>query len=937
MDNSGKKEKSFKFFKTKTTSKSEKGINNENISYRYFETKKTPKSETRISDRSESVEFFLTQPNQQKVKTSPINLEEIRHTNEKILVSKIVDLISKKSKLNQKEEQISMTQGPTFFSQEEVYSKKFITLIKKLYTDNYFIINEINKAFDVDILLHSDDDNYLTEEFLDKVDRLTTEVLKYIYNKFRSYEKTVNYITSLITNRYGFDYAPDHLSYISCSIIFYLFRINYIMKENRTTSTYFSILNFKNLFSNLNRDRLHKIFRVLYEYILNINNYPPIFFSDDFNIITLKTVILRYLKIYSKILAPHFKIDNGDLYQESIDLFNKTLDNNNNSLDTIFDNLDVKEPRYISGAILSCLIDTYDSVSLYNKEFISLLHLAEKPFNLFKKYIFDLLEPFLEFSINDIHVKSSEITYEKYKRNMELYMNKYKNIRYINGLSPLVIFDDLLESIDPNDVNSALQHIYNKLESEFLERSSFDFYVVLSFFAYNHYCIVNNLFLISKKDFYERFFNRKYYTSLKLNIFFIELLTENTNFIQKYSFSLSLLASKLMDSARYRYAFIYFCDIFLCQNCFLEIFDVNEKNLGFIKSDILKIYDEMISRKSFDNFYQILPLGVKSPKYVAILLIFFYFSYIRGYFVNSAFFFNLLDNSNVCNTFPFILSRFYKIKKSIISTFFQQFSKQLFSNTISKIDFRHQSLTYTFHPVISRLKSINPELSKGLYLLFMKIASDSFPNNYFNNPTYRPSDFSLKGNHSERIYLADISQYFDRFIVKHRDFHGLCSEITQFISTFRNKYHKNPDHPPILNLIMEKYIKHAISTETPVWKVINEKENICGHIDLIFVVGNTLYICDYKPTLTEIYRKIPQLALYGNIIKSMLSVFCDISQFSVKCLGLCLNNVLEFSPNIRDKVIDFISYQNSIRAKNNRLLTIDGQDFEESFKNQFFF
>ena len=934
MDNSDKKKKSFQFFKTKTTSKSENGINNENISYRYFETKKTPKSETGISDRSELFEFFLTHPKQQKVKTSPINLEEILHTNEKVLVSKIEDLISKKSKLNQKEKQISMTQGPTFFNQEEIYSKRFSTLIKKLYTDNRFIINEINKAFDVDILLPSDDDNYLTEEFLGKVDKLTTDILKYIYNKFKSYERAVNYIISLITSRYGFDYTLDHSSYISCSIIFYLFRINYIMKKNRTTSTYFSILNFKKLFSDLNRDRLHKIFRVLYEYILN-NNYPSIFFSDNFDIITLKTVILRYLKTYSKILAPHFKIDTEDLYQESIDLFNKTLDNN--SLETIFYNLDVKEPRYISGAILSCLIDTYDSGSLNNKELISLLHLAEKPFNLFKKYIFDLLEPFLEFSSNDIHVKRSEITYEKYKRNMELYMNKYKDIRYIKGLSPLVIFDDLLESINPNEFDSALQHIYNKLESEFLERSSFDFYIVLSFFAYNYYCIINNLSLISKKDFYERFFNRKYYTSLKLNIFFIELLTENINSIQKYSFLLSLLASKLMDSARYRYAFIYFCDIFLHQNCFLEIFDVKDKNLGFIKSDILKIYDEMISRKSFDNFYQILPLGVKSPKYVAVLLIFFYFSYIRGYFVNSAFFFNLFDNSNVCNTFPFILSRFYKIKKSIINTFFQQFSKQLFSNTISKIDFKHQGLTYTFHPVISRLKSINPELSKGLYLLFMKIASDSFPNNYFNNPTYRPSDFSLKGNHSERIYLADISQYFDRFIVKHRDFHGLCSEISQFISVFRNKYHKNPDHPPILNLIMEKYTKHAISTETPVWKAIDEIEHICGHIDLIFVVGNTLYICDYKPTLTEIYKKIPQLALYGNIIKSMLSVFCDISQFSVKCLGLCPNNALEFSPNIRDKVIDFIFYQNSIRAKNNRLLTIDGQDLEESFKKQSFF
>jgi len=62
MDNSDKKERSFEFFKTKATSKSKNGINNENISYNYFETKKMPKSETGISDRSESGEFFLTHP-----------------------------------------------------------------------------------------------------------------------------------------------------------------------------------------------------------------------------------------------------------------------------------------------------------------------------------------------------------------------------------------------------------------------------------------------------------------------------------------------------------------------------------------------------------------------------------------------------------------------------------------------------------------------------------------------------------------------------------------------------------------------------------------------------------------------------------------------------------------------------------------------------------
>ena len=251
---------------------------------------------------------------------------------------------------------------------------------------------------------------------------------------------------------------------------------------------------------------------------------------------------------------------------------------------------------------------------------------------------------------------------------------------------------------------------------------------------------------------------------------------------------------------------------------------------------------------------------------------------------------------------------------------------------MSKISFIHQGITYTFHPAISRLKIINPELSKGLYFLFLKIASDSFPNNFFNNPTYRPSDFMLKGNHSERLNFSTISQYFDKFVVKHRNFHGLSSEITKFISSFRNKYHKNPDHPPILNFIMKKYTKNAISTETPIWKSINEIENICGHIDLLIVFGNTLYICDYKPTLKEIYRKIPQLALYGNIIKSMLSRFCDISQFSIKCLGLCPNCALEFNTNIKYELMDFISSQNKIRRDTNRMSTRNGQDLEESLK-----
>jgi hypothetical protein len=89
-----------------------------------------------LEERNE-LENELIDPKQQKINITPINTGEIPYTNEKNSTSKIGDLISKKSKLNQKEIKFSIPQKPIFFNPEELIntdveelineSKKFLT------------------------------------------------------------------------------------------------------------------------------------------------------------------------------------------------------------------------------------------------------------------------------------------------------------------------------------------------------------------------------------------------------------------------------------------------------------------------------------------------------------------------------------------------------------------------------------------------------------------------------------------------------------------------------------------------------------------------------------------------------------------------------------------------------------------------------------------
>ncbi len=106
----------------------------------------------------------------------------------------------------------------------------------------------------------------------------------------------------------------------------------------------------------------------------------------------------------------------------------------------------------------------------------------------------------------------------------------------------------------------------------------------------------------------------------------------------------------------------------------------------------------------------------------------------------------------------------------------------------------------------------------------------------------------------------------------------------------QNKYYDKEDilghgQPPH-QLILEKLVKEideAKACEVPVFlKVRGTKlETLLGHIDLLVVVGDTVYVCDYKPDLSynskaapymSFINSVPQVAAYALVLKSLLDI-----------------------------------------------------------------
>jgi len=127
--------------------------------------------------------------------------------------------------------------------------------------------------------------------------------------------------------------------------------------------------------------------------------------------------------------------------------------------------------------------------------------------------------------------------------------------------------------------------------------------------------------------------------------------------------------------------------------------------------------------------------------------------------------------------------------------------------------------------------------------------------------------------------------------------------------------HGSADHTSVLSKILLDS-DYAIATEIPIYRKYSD-EFLTGHIDLLMIIDDILYVCDYKPRTSphpnanpsvSFINSIPQIACYGLILKKNYGInklFC----VTFNKLGIWL-----YEPEIvMQKITSFIKKQDSKR------------------------
>lgn len=87
--------------------------------------------------------------------------------------------------------------------------------------------------------------------------------------------------------------------------------------------------------------------------------------------------------------------------------------------------------------------------------------------------------------------------------------------------------------------------------------------------------------------------------------------------------------------------------------------------------------------------------------------------------------------------------------------------------------------------------------------------------------------------------------------------------------------HRSPSHEVILPNLTYKY-EWVIGSEIPIYLDSLKKGDLTGHIDLLVIIDNKLYVCDYKPDENPLATRkpsisfinsLPQIAIYALILK----------------------------------------------------------------------
>jgi len=247
-------------------------------------------------------------------------------------------------------------------------------------------------------------------------------------------------------------------------------------------------------------------------------------------------------------------------------------------------------------------------------------------------------------------------------------------------------------------------------------------------------------------------------------------------------------------------------------------------------------------------------------------------------------------------------------------TYFTAEKEEYKRKLITSRDFHHKGKIYHFKVNISKLETIDPEIKKGLTHLITEILKEKLSRSFFREMKgYRASDLVLKGDKSAQLITirrgrlgSDINlkeHLIDtlKHKIEHDEKFELCALAKEVIYKYKREALTPPDnsfHEPILTKLLVNN-GDAIAMEIPIWKEVKEERSFfTGHIDLITVKGDTLFVCDYKKDTNEIYKSLPQIASYGIMVKERIKHHCNLNTFKVKCLSFSSHTALEFDPEI---------------------------------------
>jgi len=697
--------------------------------------------------------------------------------------------------------------------------------------------------------------------------------------------------------------TAKHPKYVAGALITYLLNWKNIRKRNFGA---LSRKDFTSLLDSTSMSGLDKVFPVVFQWVKKLDGYGAIYLPSSKYVshLDLDFLVKKYLKHYSSITikANLIEANRNTLLNKSLETYNQLLDKFNSNfrkqaVKQLFSHISpIKDPGYLASSIVyytllkgegiellkACTKSRFsESVRLKRKMFSDSFNIVQSALNRVLDYDTLYLENQIELGLSAF--------LKLMKRNL---LTIAKNLTLGNELvyKALRAFDSLLDVFYKDNRELGFKVFSNAFKQQ--EIGYRHFFSALLFTVYEIDSYDKNSPLPKQNEISNLL--KINYPKFNVGVNFIRNYLKHA---PKYKVIHQLSPSKFLSDGEYfRLITNYITD-------YCKIFKKSNK----LPKRVIEIYEKCLNK----DFYANLPSGSRQPKLIASAFLCIYLNYFNGVVIPQK---EFVKQLNRAEPYKIRYHGFNDLYSFISDTYFTAEKEEYKRKLITSRDFHHKGKIYHFKVNVSKLETIDPEIKKGLSHLITEILKEKLPRSFFREMKgYRASDLVLKGDKSAQLFttrrgtLGSDINLKEHLIdtLKHKVEHGenfeLCAIAKEVINNYKKEGLTPPDnsfHEPILTKLLEGN-GDAIAMEIPIWKEVKKiRSFFTGHIDLITVKGDTLYICDYKKDTNEIYKSLPQIASYGIMVKERIKHHCNLNTFKVRCLSFSSHTALEFDPEI---------------------------------------